>query len=65
MSKLMKKFYLMLMIFAVSATIPTAQNDSKEGKMDMKSDEPVGVKVTDGMLYGKDYDRSFTVTEIY
>lgn len=63
MSELMKKFYLMLMIFAVSATIATAQNDSKEGKMDMKSDDPVGVKVADGMLYGKDYDRSFTVTE--
>ena len=59
----MKKFYLMLMIFAVSGTIATAQHDSKEGAMDMKSDEPVGVKVADGMLYGKDYDRSFTVTE--
>ncbi len=63
MTKLMKKFYLMLMIMAVSATIATAQHDKKEGAMDMKSDEPVGVKVSDGLLFGKDYDRSSTVIE--
>ncbi len=51
------------MIMAVSATIATAQHGNKEGAMDMKSDEPVGVKVADGMLYGKDYDRSVNFTE--
>lgn len=63
MTKLMKKFYLMIMIMAVSVTIASAQHDKKEGAMDMKSDEPVGVKVSDGLLFGKDYDRSSTVIE--
>lgn len=70
----MSKYFKKLVIFAFSVllinSVSYSQDDMKhqeagevkgDSKTDVKSDEPVGIKMEDGILYGKDYDPGMTM----
>lgn len=64
MFNIIKRISLFAIIIFIASSISNAQED-KHGTHngDKKSDEPVGIKMNDGMLYGKDYDPSMKVVE--
>ncbi len=58
----MKIIALFILIFM--STISYSQVEFKSKDSDKKdTDEPIGIKMSDGILYGKDYDQSMTIME--
>ena len=61
MFNIIKRISLFAIILVLASSLSNAQEDKHDGNK--KSDEPVGIKLSDGTLYGKDYDASMTVIE--
>jgi len=64
MFNIIKRFSLFTIMLLIASSLSNAQED-KHGNHpgDKKSDEPAGIQMSDGMLYGKDYDQTMTVLE--
>lgn len=57
---ILKKFSLLAVLLLIISSVSIAQEDKHK---EHTSDEPAGIKMSDGMLYGKDYDASMnTIT---
>ncbi|MEP7145846.1 MAG: DUF4920 domain-containing protein [bacterium] len=63
---MIKKISFSALVVLILSSVSYSQHDEniklleKDAKM---SDEPVGIKMTDGILYGKDYDGGMTIIE--
>jgi len=58
-----KKISLFTIMLLLASSLSNAQEDKHGSHHGKKSDEPVGIKMYDGTLYGKDYDPSMTMIE--
>ncbi|MBS1516977.1 MAG: DUF4920 domain-containing protein [Bacteroidetes bacterium] len=61
-----KKLFIAVLLLSGTFFIQNltlAQDDSKTESKTEASDEPVGIKMEDGILYGKDYDHGMQIVE--
>ncbi len=64
MSKLIKEIFALIVFTLLLTSVSYSQHDMHmDGSDKKKNYEPEGIKTDDGMLYGKDYDRTMTVTD--
>ncbi|MBV6479820.1 MAG: hypothetical protein HGGPFJEG_02616 [Ignavibacteria bacterium] len=66
MTKSFLKIIIFSFLFLLAASVSYSQDDTKPGdqtdvKTDVKKDSHEGIKMSDGILYGKDYDQSMSV----
>ena len=68
MFNIFKNFTLLLIAILMTSSVIYSQNDQNmDHKMDNSkgtvTDEPVGIKMSDGILYGKDYSTDMAIIE--
>jgi Domain of unknown function (DUF4920) len=63
MSNLIKKILLFTFAVFLISSVSYSQDDVKASSDAASSDEPSGIKMSDGILYGKDYDPNKQVVE--
>ncbi|MEO8211462.1 MAG: DUF4920 domain-containing protein [bacterium] len=70
MTHLLKRITLFAFAIVAFSSVSYSQNELKsesgvetKGTEKKSSDEPAGIKMSDGILYGKDFDPSMTVIE--
>lgn len=64
MLRLIKRITIFVFAIFLVSSVSYSQDDSQTlGNHEKSTDEPVGIKMSDGTLYGKDYDPSMTMIE--
>ncbi len=66
MFKLIKNIFLSVLALLLLSTVSYSQHDENIKLLEKDAkllDEPAGILMPDGILYGKDYDAAMTVTE--